>query len=256
MYLVVSPAKKLAPINRPFLGRTSQPMFHELTDVLIELMRTKSVADLMKLMDISHDLASLNYERYQHFHTKKSPDAYSYPALFLFQGDVYQGLQASSLTQQEIDYAQEHLGILSGLYGLLRPLDAMQPYRLEMGTRLDNPAGNSLYAFWQELVTQQLNAILASQENPLLVNLASTEYFKVINVTQLNYPVLTINFYERKNDELKMIGIHAKKARGLMARFIVQHRIEKPEQIQEFKEQGYVFHEPTSSEHHLEFVRG
>lgn len=181
--------------------------------------------------------------------------SHAYPALFLFQGDVYQGLDAKNWDQKTLHYAQDHLRILSGLYGLLKPLDAIQPYRLEMGTRLENPAGKTLYDFWKHAVTHALNQQLAEQKNPVLINLASIEYVKVVDEKTLDYPIITINFYEKKNDRLKMIGIHAKKARGAMARFLMQHQSENLSCLKEFKELGYKFHAPTSSERHFDFVR-
>lgn len=255
MFILISPAKKLAAITKPFFGATTHPLFTEATNKLVHLMKAKSAADLARLMSLSPDLAALNYDRYQRFNLDEHPVDQSCPALFLFQGDVYQGLQAASWSQEDVDYSQSHLGILSGLYGLLRPLDTIQPYRLEMGVRLANPAGDTLYSFWRTLVTQYLNAQLAKQTNPILINLASTEYFKVVQESALDYPVATINFYEQKNNELKMVGIYAKKARGVMARFIIQHQIDTLDGLRGFNELGYRVNEASSSEHRLDFVR-
>ncbi|HFD2405376.1 TPA: peroxide stress protein YaaA, partial [Legionella pneumophila] len=217
MLTLLSPAKKLLSISKPYPKETSNPLLLDKALQLVKIMKSKSVEQIADLMDLSRQLAELNYERYQDFNLKNNPMNHSYPALFLFQGDVYQGLNASSWKDEEIEYAQPHLGILSGLYGFLRPLDRIQPYRLEMGVNLENPAGRTLYAFWSETVTNTLNQILAKQNNPVLINLASTEYFKVVDEKKLSYPIVTINFYEQKNSELKMIGILAKKARGMMA---------------------------------------
>jgi hypothetical protein len=255
MLTLISPAKKLAPLSQPFSGLTTQTQFSAQTKILIEIMKSKSVDDLAYLMSLSSDLARLNYERYQDFYLDQIPIHASHPALFLFQGDVYQGLQAVSWSQDDIEFAQTHLGILSGLYGLLKPLDSIQPYRLEMGTRLVNPEGVSLYSFWGAAVTQHLNMQLAVHKTPLLINLASTEYFKVVQEKKLNYPVVTINFYEQKNNQLKMVGIYAKKARGAMAKYIVQGRIDNLEQIKEFNESGYIFNPNSSSLKHLDFIR-
>ncbi|KTD55730.1 hypothetical protein Lsan_3282 [Legionella santicrucis] len=256
MLILLSPAKKLLEISEPYEANTSKPIFMDKTGILVKLMQTKSVDDIAALMDLSKDLAELNYHRYQIFHLDDHALFHSYPALFLFQGDVYQGLQAKSWAQKAVQYSQDHLRILSGLYGLLSPLDAIQPYRLEMGVRLENPAGKNLYDFWQHKVTDALNQQLATQENPILINLASAEYFKVVNEKKLNYPIITINFYEKKNEQLKMIGIHAKKARGAMARFLMQNQFDNLSHIKEFNDLGYKFHESTSSERHLDFVRG
>ncbi len=250
MLILLSPAKKLLKSTTPYLGKTSQPLFTNKTNKLVKLMQSKSVHEIATLMDLSPDLASLNFERYQQFDKQQA-----YPALFLFQGDVYQGLQANTLQPSAIDYAQSHLRILSGLYGLLNPLDSIQPYRLEMGVRLENPCGKNLYNFWQETITQALNDELAGQKNPMLINLASTEYFKSIDEKKINYPIKTINFYEKKNDQFKMIGIYAKKARGVMARFLIEHQIDNIEQVKAFNLLGYTYNPNTSSDHHLDFIR-
>ncbi len=255
MLSLISPAKKLLAISKPFPGSMTQPKFLTQAETLIKIMQTKSLSEIAHLMDLSHNLAKLNFDRYQSFYFQKIPLDASYPALFLFQGDVYQGLQAKTWNQENIDYAQNHLAILSGLYGLLKPMDSIQSYRLEMGVRLENPQGLNLYNFWSELITRNLNEQLALHKNPILINLASTEYFKVVQEKKLKYPIMTINFYEQKNNELKMIGIYAKKARGLMARYITQHRIDELEQLKNFNEQGYRFNEHSSSEAHLDFVR-
>lgn len=254
MLILLSPAKKLLKTSKPYSGTTTTPLFPEQTRTLVELMKSKSVEDIAALMDLSKDLATLNFERYQEFvFDGHSPHAY--PALFLFHGDVYQGLQADTWKADIVTYAQSHLRILSGLYGVLNPLDTIQPYRLEMGIRLANPAGKSLYDFWQSTIADTLNQQLATQKNPVIVNLASTEYFKAVNEKKLNYPVLTINFYEHKNNQLKMIGIHAKKARGVMAKFLMENQIDNLEGIKEFNELGYEFNQASSSETHFDFVR-
>lgn len=255
MFTLLSPAKKLLSNFKPYSGLSSEPIFKEQTQILVQLMCTKSVAEIAALMDLSQDLAELNFQRYQHFSLPPSVAALAYPALYMFQGDVYQGLQAATWEPKTVEYAQEHLRILSGLYGLLKPLDKIQPYRLEMGVRLENPAGKNLYAFWQAAVTHTLNEQLAVQKNPILLNLASTEYFKVVDEKKLNYPVLTVNFYEKKNQQLKMIGIHAKKARGVMAQFIMQQQIDEVDALKSFNGLGYAYHSATSSEQHLDFVR-
>ncbi|HAT1772794.1 TPA: peroxide stress protein YaaA [Legionella pneumophila] len=255
MLTLLSPAKKLLSISKPYPKETSNPLLLDKALQLVKIMKSKSVEQIADLMDLSRQLSELNYERYQDFDLKNNPMNHSYPALFLFQGDVYQGLNATSWKDEEIEYAQSHLGILSGLYGFLRPLDRIQPYRLEMGVNLENPAGRTLYAFWSETVTNTLNQILAKQNNPVLINLASTEYFKVVDEKKLSYPIVTINFYEQKNSELKMIGILAKKARGIMAKYIMQNRIDSLEQIKEFSESGYLFDKETSNPNCLNFIR-
>jgi cytoplasmic iron level regulating protein YaaA (DUF328/UPF0246 family) len=255
MLTLISPAKKLLPITKPFSGVMTEPEQSTWTHTLIEIMKSKTVADLAQLMSLSSDLAHLNYDRYQRFSFDKLSPHLAYPALFLFQGDVYQGLQAKTWSPDEVAYSQNHLGILSGLYGLLRPLDGIQPYRLEMGVRLANPQGATLYNFWSRALTEHLNKTLAGHQNPLLINLASTEYFKVVQEKQLNHPVVTINFYEQKNNELKMVGVHAKKARGVMAKYLIRHRIDDLSQIRGFNQLGYCFNEASSSEKRLDFIR-
>lgn len=255
MLILISPAKKLLSPSNPFSEATSQPQFSLDTKKLIKIMKSKSVTDIAHLMHLSADLARLNYDRYQHFFMDEVPSNVSYPALFLFQGDVYQGLQAKSWTQEDINYSQEHLAILSGLYGLLKPLDAIQPYRLEMGVRLENPKGTTLYDFWSKVITEYLNDQLESHKNSFLLNLASTEYFKSVDQKKLKHPVVTVNFYEQKQSEMKMIGIYAKKARGVMAKYLIQNRIDNLDQIKNFNELGYCFNESTSSPQHLDFIR-
>ncbi|WP_298626934.1 peroxide stress protein YaaA [uncultured Legionella sp.] len=251
MFTLLSPAKKLLSISTPYANEVTEPLFLEKSNVLAKLMKSKSVGEIAQLMDLSQELAVLNYDRYQKFDIK-SP---SYPALLLFQGDVYQGLSANSWSQDDIEFSQSHLRILSGLYGLLRPLDLIQPYRLEMGVHLANPKGNTLYDYWRDPVTKALNEQLASDPNPVLINLASNEYFKAVDAKKINHPIVTINFYEQKNNQLKMIGIYAKKARGLMAKYIIQNRIDSLEQIKEFSESGYLYNEHSSKEHYLDFIR-
>lgn len=256
MLVLLSPAKKLLAPSKPYAGITSKPEFAEKTKTLVKIMQSKSVEDIAALMDLSKDLAALNFDRYQHFALDTQSPMHAYPALFLFQGDVYQGLQASHWDQSTIEYSQSHLRILSGLYGLLNPLDSIQPYRLEMGVRLENPSGKNLYAYWQETITQALNQQLAVQKNPVLINLASTEYFKAVSESKLNHPVMRVNFYEKKDDQYKIIGIHSKKARGVMAKFIMQNRLDNVNQLMQFNELGYVYNGKTSSEHHIDFIRG
>lgn len=255
MIIVLSPAKKLLAKPGIFAQETSIPELMPKASVLIKLMKTKSIEEIAVLMDLSKDLAELNYQRYQQFKLDHGPISSSHPALFLFQGDVYQGLQAASWDQDTVAYSQSHLCILSGLYGLLKPLDRIQAYRLEMGSRLANPAGTNLYDFWKESITSSLNQRLKAQRNPILINLASSEYFKAIDEKRLAYPVVHINFYEKKGDQLKIVGIHAKKARGVMAKFIMQNQIDEVEGLKAFTELGYKFHALGSNEHQINFVR-
>jgi len=255
MLTLLSPAKKLLSIDSPFLGQSSQPQFLDKTAELIEILRTFSAQQIASLMKLSESLATLNYERYQGFHCESCPLEASYLAILLFQGDVYRGLEANTLDDESLLFANSHLGILSGLYGLLKPLDLIQAHRLEMGTKLANSCGKNLYDFWQETITSHINNQLDKQDNPILVNLASNEYFKAIDKKKLNHPVLTLNFKQRINGVDKTIGIHAKRARGLMARFIVDNRIDDSENLKDFNTEGYYYCPETSSAQSINFVR-
>lgn len=255
MLALISPAKKLLTQYNPYLKATSEPVLKKEALQLAKLMKTKTTADLAALMDLSADLAKLNYDRYQEFMLRKQDPPQSYPAIYLFQGDVYQGLKAASWDQLTLDFAQSHLCILSGLYGLLHPLDRIQPYRLEMGVHLENPKGKNLYEYWKKSLTKQLKLLLSAQETPVLINLASTEYFKVVDTKQLGFPVMTINFYEQQNNQLKIIGIHAKKARGTMAKFIMEHQIDDLSGLKKFNELGYQWSKESSTDEHFDFIR-
>lgn len=240
MLIVLSPAKSLDYQTPPTTELHTKPDFIARSAQLVALLKTQSPAQLASLMRISDQLAQLNAERYAAWSPKFSRKN-SKQALLAFNGDVYEGLQAASLSPAQLDYAQAHIRILSGLYGVLRPLDLMQPYRLEMGTRLPNSAGRDLYAFWGEAVTAEVNRLLASQNTGVLINLASEEYFKVVQRKLLPYPVITPVFEDWKNGKYKIISFYAKRARGLMARYAALHRIARPERLQAFAEEGYAF---------------
>lgn len=255
MITILSPAKKLLADFKPYSGQATQPMFPLRTMELVSEMRHLSVAEVAALMDLSEALAVLNVERYEDFYLEDCPPTACYPAIYYFQGDVYQALQAKTWDSQSIAFAQQHLMILSGLYGLLRPLDLIQAYRLEMGCRLPNSQGANLYDFWRQTITQSLNELLAQQANPLLLNLASTEYSSVIAADQLTKPMVTVNFYEQKGETQKMIGLYAKKARGAMARFIMTHQVDQLDGVKEFNDLGYVYRPDQSDERSLVFVR-
>lgn len=240
MLIVLSPAKSLdyqTPAPTPLHGK---PDFIDRSAQLIAILKAYSPARIASLMRISDALAQLNVARYaawsRRFTTKNSKQA-----LFAFNGDVYEGLQARSLTATQLDYAQSHVRILSGLYGVLRPLDWIQPYRLEMGTPLANPDGKNLYDFWGATITAELDRLLASQRTPSLVNLASEEYFKVVQRKQFKHSVITPVFEDWKGGQYKIISFYAKRARGLMTRYAIEHRVAQPERLKDFSAEGYAF---------------
>lgn len=257
MLILLSPAKKLlnnyASYGKP-QGAT-YPHFQTKTAELITLLKSLPIAKIAQLMHLSHELAELNYQRYQLFCLDNCPLSQLCPAVFLFRGDVYGTLNADLWGKDALDFAQSHLLILSGLYGLLKPLDLIQPYRLEMGTKLENSAGKNLYTFWRTMITQELNRRLTLDGSGVLINLASTEYFNAVDVSQLQAPVLTIHFKEKQGNQLKIIGIHAKKARGAMANYIIQHQIKDVEKIKEFSLLGYHYCETSSNAHEFNFIR-
>ncbi|MFT6559468.1 peroxide stress protein YaaA [Sneathiella sp.] len=254
MLAVISPAKKMD------FDRSNLPVLHtELslqpdTVELLETARNLTAADLQSLMKISEDLGELNYQRFQAMKFPFTPDN-AKQAAFAFNGDTYAGFEAATLSDDDLAYAQDHVRILSGLYGLVRPLDLIQPYRLEMGTRLRNSRGNNLYEFWGDILTDQLNAELEKQKHPILVNVASNEYFKAVKPKNLKFPVITPVFKEVKGDVAKVIGFPAKRARGMMARYISQNRVETAEGLKDFSEAGYVFQPNLSSETEYQFHR-
>ena len=254
MLVVVSPAKNLDFESRIPVNDFTQPAMLEDTNRLMEVCRTLSPADLSSLMKISDKLATLNANRFAEFTTPFTTDN-ARQAMYAFNGDVYTGLDAYTLSEDSVAYAQNHLRILSGLYGLLRPLDLMQAYRLEMGTKLANSDGKDLYAFWDDRITQVLNDAMEEQGDNVLVNLASNEYFKAVKKKQLNGMVITPTFKDCKNGQYKIISFFAKKARGLMARYIIENRVEDVDGLKAFDVDGYVFSEEQSSSTELVFLR-
>jgi cytoplasmic iron level regulating protein YaaA (DUF328/UPF0246 family) len=232
----------------------SEPALLKESGMLVEELRQKSVEDIQQLMSVSEKIASLNYERFQHFSTPFSPDN-ARQALLAFKGDVYTDIEIHDYSEEDFVFAQQHLRILSGLYGLLKPMDLIQPYRLEMKTKLANQRGKDLYQFWGDRITQQLNAALKAQDTRVLVNLASNEYYKAIQPAALEGEVITPVFKEHKDGKYKVVAIHAKRARGKMANFIIRERIDQPEQLKTFNEGGYEYSENLSSDKEWVFVR-
>ena len=246
MLIVLSPAKTLDYDSPPATDLHGIPDFLEHSAELITTLRALSPAQVASLMRISDVLAALNVERYAAWSPQFTRNN-AKQAVLAFNGDVYEGLDAASLNAKQLAHAQVHIRILSGLYGVLRPLDLMQPYRLEMGTRLANPRGKDLYAFWGDLVTEALNEALAAQKHKVLVNLASEEYFKAVRPKRLNGRIVTPVFEDWKNGRYKIISFYAKRARGLMARYAAVKGIADPERFKAFDVDGYAYDEQASS---------
>jgi cytoplasmic iron level regulating protein YaaA (DUF328/UPF0246 family) len=254
MLFLLSPAKSLDYETPSPIARPSTPQFVAQSAELIDLLRPKSAAQIARLMDLSAPLAELNVARYAAWRPRFTAKN-SKPAVLAFNGDVYEGLQANTLNEVDLAWAQRHVAILSGLYGVLRPLDRMQPYRLEMGTALRNPRGKDLYAFWGDTVTDHLNERLAGAAAPVVVNLASQEYFKAVKRKALNARVIDCVFEDWKGGQYKIISFFAKRARGLMARYAVQQRLARPAGLKKFKLEGYAFDAPASEPDRLVFRR-
>ena len=270
MYFLLSPAKSLnetdaVPVN---VGNYySQPEFIEHAQALMKILKTKEPADLQELMGISDDLAQLNATRNQNWQWSEdkpfsldSKQAPAKPAGYLFDGDVYTGLDMYGMDKDSVIYANEHVGILSGLYGVLKPLDLMLPYRLEMGTKLKNKQGDDLYAFWGELITTVINERLQAQSGKdnegVVVNLASNEYFKAVKKKSLNAKLITPRFEDEKNGKYKVISFYAKKARGLMVRYACKNQLSNVEDLKQFDLDGYVYCMEASDEKTWVYRRG
>jgi len=245
MKIIISPAKKLATNN--FINNGTSIQFLEETNYLVKELKTYSVSEIKILMKLSDNLAQLNWKRFQNWNTKDVGQA-----LFLFKGDVYQSLKAETFSNIELDFAQENLRVLSGLYGLLKPKDLIFPYRLEMGTKLKTKSGNNLYKFWEDRLHQALLSELKNGEE--IINLASEEYSKAIHLNKFSNPVITPVFKDFKNGKLKVISFFAKKARGEMVNFIIKNRIKKSESLKSFSNLGYQFSKITEKSE-LVFIR-
>ena len=254
MLFLLSPAKKLDYDSPLHIETHTQPLFVDQAAGLIKVLKTKSAEDISELMSLSPALSELNVQRYAHW-KRSFTQANSRQAVLAFNGDVYEGLEASTLSAKQLDWAQEHVAILSGLYGVLRPLDLMQPYRLEMGTRLATPAGANLYRFWGTRIAEHLDERLAGERAPLVVNLASQEYFKAVALPALRARVLECVFQDWHGGQYKVIGLHAKRARGLMARWAIQQRARSPRSLQGFDSEGYAFAADASTPGRLVFRR-
>ncbi len=253
MLLVISPAKNLDFETPAATQAASQPRYLAQSEVLIEKLQAFSIQDIASLMKLSDKLAGLNLSRFQSWSPPFNADN-AKQAVLAFNGDVYMGLDASTLDEAGFDFAQKHLRILSGLYGVLKPLDYIQPYRLEMGTNLTNAKGGNLYDFWGEQLKSSLEAESALVDK-VLINLASNEYFKAVKAKRLDARIITPVFKDAKNGQYKIISFYAKKARGLMSRYIIDHKIEQSEEIKAFDVDGYYFSEVQSTADDWVFLR-
>ncbi len=257
MYFLLSPAKSLnetddVPLN---LGNYyKQPALIDESAKLIKLLKDKDPLDLQELMSISSDLATLNAERNQEWQLPFTSDN-AKPAGYLFDGDVYTGLGSYDMDKDTMLYLNEHLGILSGLYGVLKPLDLIQPYRLEMGTKLKNKRGDNLYEFWGERITDAINKQMADNEDKVLVNLASNEYFKAVKRKALDAIIISPRFEDEKNGQYKVISFYAKKARGLMVKYAADNKLTDAEQLKKFDLAGYYYVDSESDEKTWTFRR-
>ena len=254
MLTIISPAKKLDYSQLSEAQEFTQPLLLEHSEQLLNDLRLLSPDDICSLMGLSDKLGALNYERFQEWQTPFSTDN-AKQAILAFKGDVYQGLDAERMSTDELNWAQDNLRILSGLYGLLRPLDLMQPYRLEMGTKFANERGGNLYQFWGEIITNQLNKLLSVSPKSVLINLASNEYFKSVQPKNLQADIITPVFMDQKDDKYKIISFFAKRARGLMSAFIIKNKITDAEQLKTFNVDGYSFNSAMSEGNKWVFCR-
>jgi len=253
MLALISPAKTLDFSPSPIKKYTTSPFTKESKE-LVGILKKKSAEDLKQLMGVSDKIAELNVERFQSFKTPFNSDN-AKQAVLAFRGDVYTGLDADSFDEADLAFAQEHLRILSGLYGILKPLDLMQPYRLEMGTKLTNKQGKNLYEFWHEKITDRLNEDIEASDSKVIVNLASKEYFKSVKPKLLKGDLYNVNFKEDKNGTYKIVAFFAKKARGMMCNYIIKNKITNPEHLKGFDYEGYTYSEDLSTEREFIFIR-
>ena len=254
MLILLSPAKNMEYTPPAVEVLRTLPRLDKDLAALAKITVTLTPSHIAKLMRLSDKLADLNWHRYQSLANPLTGDA-TLPAVLAFNGDVYQGLSARSLTASDLNWSQDHLRILSGLYGLLRPLDAIAPHRLEMGTRLATRRGNNLYDFWGSRISKALNADLAGHTDRVIVNLASTEYFEAVHKKTLKARIITCHFKEIKDGEARVLSFYAKKARGMMARFAIENRVESPECLKDFNAEGYRFEASLSKPDNWVFTR-
>jgi cytoplasmic iron level regulating protein YaaA (DUF328/UPF0246 family) len=249
MLFLLSPAKNLDFESQISPIGATKLQFSKKTEELVTILQDMSTSDIKKLMNLSDNLANLNYGRYENFYTQKQR-----PALMAFKGDVYKNINIDQFDDKNWQFAQENCRILSGLYGILKPKDAIYPYRLEMGTKLNSQFGKNLYQFWGDLITENINKELEGQKNKVVVNLASKEYFGAVNENKINGKVINIDFKQRKGNQLKTIGLMAKRARGAMADFIIRNFIEDCDCLVDFKGNDYLFDQSLSDDNKMVFV--
>ncbi|MDR0807025.1 MAG: peroxide stress protein YaaA [Enterobacteriaceae bacterium] len=254
MLITISPAKTLDYTSLLVTELYTQPEMLDQSKILMKVCRKLTPAQIASLMSISDKLSGLNAARFAEWQPDFTPEN-ARQALLAFKGDVYTGLHVEDFSDQDFDFAQQHLRMLSGLYGVLRPLDLMQAYRLEMGTKLENSRGKDLYQFWGKRITDKLNQALKDQGDDVLINLASDEYFKSVQTQHLNAAIIKPVFLDEKSGKYKIISFYAKKARGLMSRFIIKNRLTRPEQLVDFDLDGYQFDEANSRGNELVFRR-
>ena len=254
MFFVLSPAKNLNEKAPAPVKEFTQPDLLAEAEILMRQLHELAPQQIAELMHVSDKIALLNAERNAEWHTPFTPDN-AKQAVFMFNGDVYEGIAADILKPEQIQYLQQHVRLLSGLYGILRPLDLMQPYRLEMGTAFANTRGKNLYEFWGDIITDLLNDTLAQAGSDILVNLASQEYFKSVNTKKLKARLITPVFKDEKNGKYKIISFYAKRARGLMVRYAAEHNITDPEMLKNFDYEGYSFNAAASNESEWVFMR-
>lgn len=253
MLTLISPAKTL-DFETPWELDSTQPQFLDDSQALIVELQKLSAVNISKMMSISEKLSVLNAERFLNWHLPFTP-ANSKPAILAFRGDVYTGLDADSFTKKDFNFAQQHLRILSGLYGVLRPLDLIQAYRLEMGTGFQNSRGKNLYEFWGDKISEHLHTELSTRKKPVLINLASNEYWSVVKPAKLQAEIITPLFKDSKNGQYKIISFFAKKARGMMSAFMIKNQINKPEDLKAFNAEGYYFNTKMSKDNEWVFTR-
>ena len=255
MLILLSPSKTIDTTTKKSYSNFTIPQFINEGSNIVSIIKKLNITELSTLMNISTKLSQLNFDRFQYWNSGHNLTN-SKQALLSFKGEVFTGLDADSFSDDDLQYSQNHWIILSGMYGMLHPLDLIQPYRLEISTKLSVKASKNLYSFWQDKITTEMKQILTTHNNPTIINLASNEYFKVIDKTKLNSNIVTPVFKEFKNGEYKIVTIYAKKARGLMARYILKNMIDNIDDLKFFDEEGYYYNDLLSDTTQLIFTRG